>query len=333
MRKHLNYASALIITLLLAANVPAAGAAEAKRPGNGKVAIVNGTAIFQAEFDNELAFFKQRFKSQGKPLSDAQIPLIKKDILENLITRELLYQAGQKAGAAADKSKVNEQFENLKKRFPSEAEFKKALSGRKLSEADLKTQIEKGMVIQSFIEKQFAQKTTITEKEIKAYYDEHLDSFKQPEQVRASHILIKVDSQADKALKTKARKKIEKIKQRLSKGEDFAALAKEFSDCPSADKGGDLGYFKRGQMVKPFEEAAFLLKPDKISDIVETGFGYHLIKVTDKKAEKITGYENAKSKISPYLKQNKIQKEIRLYAEELKEKADIDRLLTGNSEN
>jgi peptidyl-prolyl cis-trans isomerase C len=112
-----------------------------------------------------------------------------------------------------------------------------------------------------------------------------------PEQVHARHILVKVDPKADATQKAAARKKIEDIQKQLKNGEDFSELAKKASDCPSNAKGGDVGYFGRGQMVKPFEDAAFSLKPGEVSGIVETEFGLHLIKVMDKKPEKIMDYQ------------------------------------------
>jgi peptidyl-prolyl cis-trans isomerase C len=187
------------------------------------------------------------------------------------------------------------------------------------------------MAIKEFIDKQFAQKITIPDKESKAYYESNPDLFKEPEQVQASHILIKVDSKTDDAQKAEARNKIEKIQKRLQKGEDFAALAKEFSQCPSNAKGGDLGYFRRGQMVPPFEQAAFGLKPGTISDIVETNFGYHLIKVIDKKSESTIPYNDVKERLEQNLKQKKIQKEITSYVEKLKAKARVERFSTNDS--
>jgi peptidyl-prolyl cis-trans isomerase C len=145
--------------------------------------------------------------------------------------------------------------------------------------------------------------------------------------VQASHILIKVDPQADESQRAEARKKIEEIKKKLGKGGDFAALAKEFSQCPSGSKGGDLGYFRRGQMVKAFEEAAFALKRGEVSDLIETKFGYHLIKAIDKKPETTIAFEEIKSKLGRYLKQNKVQEEVRQYVEKLKEKVKVERFL------
>jgi peptidyl-prolyl cis-trans isomerase C len=184
------------------------------------------------------------------------------------------------------------------------------------------------LAIQQFIDAHIAQKATVSDQEIKTFYESRPALFKQPEQVRASHILIKVEPQADESHKTAARKKIQKIQQRLQKGEDLAALAQEFSQCPSSAKGGDLGYFRRGQMVKPFEEAAFALKPGEVSDVVETKFGYHLIKVIEKKSETTIAFEDIKDRLEQYLKQEKVQKEVSLYAQKLKEKAKVERFLT-----
>ena len=151
--------------------------------------------------------------------------------------------------------------------------------------------------------------------------------FKQPEQIKASHILIKVDAKADEAQKAEARKKIEEVQQKLKDGGDFAALAKEYSEGPSSAKGGDLGYFRRGQMVKPFEDAALALKPNEVSDIVETRFGYHLIIVYDTKPEQTLAYADVKDKISQRMKQEKIEKEAVQYVDKLKKDAKLEKFL------
>jgi peptidyl-prolyl cis-trans isomerase C len=201
----------------------------------------------------------------------------------------------------------------------------------KISEATLKSQMRKNMAIQQFIDKEFVQKINVPEKEVKAFYVSQPDSFKEPEQVRARHILIKVDPGTDESKKAEARKKLKGIHNRLKKGEDFEALAKEFSEGPSGARGGDLGYFSRGQMVKPFEEVAFGLSPGKMSNIVETQFGYHLIKVVDKKPEGIVSFEEVKDRLIQYLKQQKVQEQVTLKIEKLKEKAKVERFLESNS--
>jgi peptidyl-prolyl cis-trans isomerase C len=178
------------------------------------------------------------------------------------------------------------------------------------------------------MDKEFFQKATVSHQEMKSYYDTHQDHFKKPEKVQASHILIEVDPQASASQKAEAQKKLKKIQEKVRKGEDFAALAKEHSQCPSSAQGGDLGYFQRGQMVKPFEEAAFALEAGKVSKIVETRFGYHLIKVMDKKPETTLPYKDVKGGLEEHLKQDKVRQEVRTYLEKLKEKAQVERFLT-----
>jgi len=298
-----------------------------KQTPQGKVAVVNGSVINRVDFDREVNRVQQRLSRMGKPLSDSQLSEIKKEVLENLINHELFYQESQKQGITVDEVAINEKVKKLKERFPSEAEFKSALSKANLSEDAIKSQFRRGMAIEQFIDKEFVEKITVSDKESKGYYDSHPDLFKKPEQVRASHILIKVDPGEDESQKVEARKKMEEIQEKAQKGEDFAALAKKFSEGPSSAKGGDLGYFGRGQMVKPFEEKAFALKPGEVSDIVETRFGYHLIKVMEKKPETTIAYEDIKDRLEQDLKREKVRKEVSLYVEKLKEKAKVERFL------
>jgi len=183
------------------------------------------------------------------------------------------------------------------------------------------------MSIQQLIDQQFIQKTKVPEKDIKNFYDSHPESFKEPEQIRARHILINVDSNADESTKTEARKKIKEVQKRLKKGEEFAALAKEFSEGPSGKNGGDLGFFKRSQMVKPFEDVAFALSPGKGSDLVETGFGYHLIKVVDKKPTSTVDYAKVRDRLQQYLQQQKVREKVDTHIKELKVKAKVERFL------
>jgi len=307
----------------------AVGAAEKEMPSQDKAAVVNGTVITQAELDRELSMGKRRSHMGGKALTDANLSAMRKDTLERLIDAELLYQESQKKGIKADEAALDER---LKKSFPDEADFKKICKRMNLTEAALKSQFLRGMAIQALIEQEIAQKTQVPDKEVKEYYDSHKESFHQLEQVQASHILIKVDPKAEASEKAEARKKIESIVKRLEKGEDFSALAKEASQCPSGAKGGDLGYFRRGQMVKPFEEVAFSLKPGELSNIVETKFGYHVIKVKDKKPQGTIPYEDAKEMITEKLKREKVQQEVERYVAKLKGEAKVERFVAEASD-
>lgn len=300
-------------------------AGKADRPAD-KVALVNGSIITRADYDRELKRAKQVY-GMGRPMGADMLSEVKKKALENLIERELLYQESQKREVKVDPAALGQQLDGLKKRFPNEEDFLKSLNKMGLTEASLKSEFRRALAVQQLIEDEIVQKVTVPEKDVQAYYDKNQKLFKQPERVRASHILISVDSKASKAKKAEAREKIDKIQAKLKKGEDFSALAKEFSQCPSSAKGGDLGYFAKGQMVKPFEEAAFALKPGEVSNVVETRFGYHLIKLVDKKPAATLSYQDAKGRIEQQIKRQKVNDEVGQYVAQLKDKAKIERFL------
>jgi len=276
-------------------------------------AVVNGAVITQDQFENEFGQVNQEFLKQGKTPTESQLMETKKSVLETLINRELLFQESQKTG--------------IKKRFPNQEEFEKALKPMKLTENDVKSQIGRALAIRELINKQIIQNIVIPDQESRIFYDTHPEAFKQPEEVRASHILAEVKPNAEKSEKSKAMEKIKKVQKQLGEGDEFAELAKKYSDGPSRTKGGDLGYFKRGQMVKPFEDTAFALEPNQVSDIVETDFGYHLIRVLDKRPKGVLPYEEVAQRINAYLAKEKEKKEINVYLEGIKKNAEIQRSL------
>ena len=322
-KKSLHIAAIFICILI---SLPAM-AEEEQKTADAKVAEINGVVISEEQFNKELNIHLERVARQGQQITDDQLTSLKKDILEGLIERELLYQESQRAGIKVQDQTIDEQLAAIKKRFPSEDEYIKALSQMKLTEDEVKSQISRGLAIRELIEQQITNKIEITDAESKAFYDGNLQLFKQPEQVKASHILIKVDAAATDAQKAEARQKITDIQQKLKDGGDFAELAKEYSEGPSNSRGGDLGYFGRGQMVKPFDEAVFAMKVDEVSGLVETRFGYHLIKVYDKKPEQTLAYADVKDKLDQRLKQEKIEKEATKYIDQLKKDAKIEKYL------
>jgi peptidyl-prolyl cis-trans isomerase C len=296
-----------------------------------KVAVVNGDVITRGDLDRAVDFGKRQAAQQGKPLSPEQLAALEKESLDKLIGIQLLYQASKKAGNTVDDKQVDEKFAEFRKRFPSEEAFKKAMGEWHVTEAAMKAELKKGMVTEALVTKKFVDKTTVPEEKAKAYYDSHPQFFKQPEKVKASHILIKVKPDASEAEKAEAMKKIKKVQEQLKNGDDFAEVAKKSSEGPTASKGGDLGYFGRGQMVGPFEETAFSLEPGKVSDVVKTQFGYHLIKVTDKKPESTIPFDTVKPRIEQYLKQEEVQKEIKKYIDNLRKDAKVEIFLKNAS--
>ena len=317
---------AVLVAALLLGNATISLAAAPKKAATGKVAVVNGVAISRSDFDREVFAIKNRIAPQGK-LEPAQEEQLRKSVLEKMIGGELLFQASKKKGIKVEPAAVDAELAQLKKRFPDDKTFKEAMSRSGVTEAVLKSQMQKNLSIERLIDQDFAAKATVTPEEAKDFYEKNKEKFKHPEQVRASHILIEVKPDAPEAEKKAARAKIEAIQKRLKAGEDFAKLAQENSQCPSSKRGGDLGYFAKCQMVPAFETAAFALKPGAVSDIVETQFGYHIIKVTDKKAEGTVPFDTAKDQIMQRLKMAKVQEAVGRYVAELEKSAKIERLL------
>ncbi len=300
--------------------------AAVKTSPSDPLARVNGTVITRGEVDRTIkAILTQNKQTQELPPEARK--QAEEATLENLISAELLYQAGSKLEVKDLDKQLEAKLTQSKSRFASTAEYEKALQTVGLSEKELTEFTRKDIIINNLVLKEIAPKVTISDEEAKKFYDDNIDRFKQPETVKASHILIGVDPKATPEEKQKAKEKAEAILKKVKAGEDFAALAKKESTCPSGAQGGDLGFFTKGQMVAPFEKAAFALKPGEISDVVETQFGYHVIKVTDKKSGEAVKFDEAKEKIKDYLKGQKIQKAVGDYIVTLRSNAKVEKLL------
>lgn len=307
--------------------IPSSVGAGNGNPQTDPVALVNGSGISREEYEREMNQVRNRMLRQGRQVSDSQLMEIKRVVLDNIIGRELLYQESRKQGVLVKTSDTEARWLSMKDSYPSEVEFKNALTEMNLSEESLRTQLERSIALQQFIDGKIGLSITVVEKETKEFYNKNPAYFKKPETVHARHILIKVQPDGDASQKAAARKKIETIQRRLSAGEDFSTLARTFSEGPTGVKGGDLGFFGRGQMVKSFEDAAFALNPGEVSDLVRSSFGYHLINVIDKKPESIYPYDDVKESIYQNLRRQRVDKEVKHYVEKLKSRADVKTFL------
>jgi peptidyl-prolyl cis-trans isomerase C len=290
-----------------------------------EIASVNGKAIYKSQYERMLSVFKKRVTHKGRQMNDQELMAIKNRILENLIDSELLYQQSQKEGIKVADQAVNQRIDAIKKRFPDEKAYKQVIEKMHVSEKEFRAEIQRALAIRQLLDTDVRKKNSVTEKESKKYYNNNLDLFKRPEQVKASQIWIKFTPGAAESKKIQARKKIEMIQQKLIKGEDFGKLAKAYSEGPSAPRGGALGYFKRGQMLKPIEDAAFALNVGEVSGIIETRVGYHLVKVIDKRPAGTIPYKDVRPMIEKKLKKEKERTEIQNYIESLKKSAKIKR--------
>jgi peptidyl-prolyl cis-trans isomerase C len=280
-----------------------------------------------SDYEAGLDQLNRQIAMTGKQPDEKEMPAMKQKVLDSLITRELLKQEVEKRGIKADEAEVNAQLEAIKKGSSPE-DFAKSLKQMNITEQDLKDNIASQLAIKKLIETDLGPKVAVTPEEAKAFYDGNPEVFKTPPMVRASHILVKVDKDATPEQKAKALDKMKGIQKRLQNGEDFAKVATEVSDCPSKEKGGDLNFFQKGQMVPPFEKAAFAMQPGQTSDIVETEFGYHIIKMTDKKDQTTVTFEEIKPRIEQHLKNEKMtRQEFPKYVEALKSKAKIEILV------
>jgi peptidyl-prolyl cis-trans isomerase C len=321
---------AFTLIALLALSVTGMGEgaeAEEAKASKGIAAVVNGTAIKQEEVDRHMDALERSLFLEGKIIPPDKALEAKRRILERLIDEELLYQESERKKVEVEQSAVDEEIRRWREQFSSDEEFKRGMADMNLSEEDLKSYIRRMLCVRKLLDEEIVSKVKISEEEVRLFYDTQPDLFQQKEEVRASHILVRAATNIDDSEKKEARQKLERIRQRLEQGEDFAALAKEFSQCPSAARGGDLGYFSKGKMVKAFEKVAFALKIGEISDIVETEFGFHLIKVTDKKSEGMKTYDESKDNIRKYLLGTTVRRERSLYLDGLKNKAKVERFL------
>jgi len=300
----------------------AAPSSAAATPLKGTVARVNGTAIDAIELRRA-----KKVLLRGQTVPAEQQAALDKQAVEQLISAELLYQAATKHEPKDLAKQVDAKVAQGKARFKDEQTFTKAIKDLEMDEKDLREYTRRDLVISNFVETTFVSKATVSEAETRAFYDTNPEKFKRDEAVKASHILIGVDAKASAADKKKAQDKAIKLRKELAGGADFAALAKGNSTCPSSAQGGDLGFFGKGQMVPAFEKAAFALKPGEISDVVETQFGYHIIKVTEKKPAEKAEFKDVKTKIEEFLKGQKVNEAIQKYLADARKSAKIEILL------
>jgi peptidyl-prolyl cis-trans isomerase C len=290
-----------------------------------KVMSINGQPITETEVAREQALLMQRMDAK---LSPEQLESIRETMrghaVDSIINRTLLLQAAEREGITVSQEEIEAKVEQIKNKFDSEESFIGHLKENGMTLKDVLKEVEKGVKLEALIDKQTANLKKATDEDIEEFYNSNIDRFKQPERVRASHVLVKKGAEDSEQTKKEKRQKIEKIQMDLKKGGDFAAIAAEYSDCPSKAKGGDLGFFSRGQMVKPFEDSAFALKPGEISGIVETKFGYHIIKLTEREEPRTIPLNEVREDIAEYLERLKKQEEIKKYISGLHDAAKIE---------
>lgn len=292
---------------------------------DGIVAKVNGVGLTQAEFNRNWEYFLQRNRIPGNHVDkEGKLTEYRKQVLDRLVDEELLFQEAKKLKLIAGKDMVDAEIEKARSQFPTPEAFKEALAQNKLNEETLSTVISRTLSIQAFVEKNVAKDIAVSDAEIHDFYTGNKDKFESPEQARARHILVKVDEKADEKTRQAAKAKADDLLAQLKGGANFEELAKKSSDCPSAPQGGDLGFFTRGQMVPAFETAALALKPGELSGVVTTLFGYHIIKLEEKKAAGMVPEAEVAPKIREFLTAQKTGVAVQQNLKTLRDKAKIE---------
>ena len=288
------------------------------------IARVNDQPVTKTEFDR---LIKNMEMGAGQPVPADRRDEIFRKAIDQLVTYTVLSQEVKARNVSVADAEIESNIGEMRKRFPTEQEFQKALSSRGMTMERLRADARVDMAINKLMETELANQAEATDAQVREFYDKNPDKFKEDERVRASHILIAADQKADAATKQKARARAEALAKQAKGGADFAKLAKENSSDGSAAQGGDLNFMQRGQTVAPFDKVLFSLEPGQISDVVETEFGFHVIKVTEKKPASTVPFEQVSPRIRDYLTEQQKQEKAQAFIESLKKKAKIEVLV------
>jgi peptidyl-prolyl cis-trans isomerase C len=285
------------------------------------VARVNETPILKEDFLARAKFIQSEI---GLPEGDLPI-MIYRTILDEMVDMELLYQASQDRNFRAESDEIEERYQELVRRFPSEEAFLSQLKLPSVSPERFKELMYKDLSVQKLIAADFSPLVSVSDEAKLSYYRENKDKMEEPERLKLRHILTRVERGASESEKAKALKQIKDIHQTvLQEGVDFAAVAREFSDdLETKDSGGEL-VIQRGETVPVFEKTAFNLEPGSVSDVIETRFGFHVIKLCERIPARVTPYEEMEPVIEEVLQQKALKDLIDSEIKGLREKASLE---------
>jgi peptidyl-prolyl cis-trans isomerase C len=284
------------------------------------IADCNGDTIPKAEFESAVRAVEQR--------AGGAVPAEKRDevyrsVLEDLVAYRLLkHEVKQRQLAVAD-TEVDARINAFKQQAGSEANFREMLRAQQITEAKLREDARTDLLVAKFLDQEVNQKVLVKPTDVATFYEKNPDRFQQGETLRASHILVGVPGGADDKTRAALRARAEAALKAAKGGQDFARLARQYSQDSSSQRGGDLGFFPRGQMVPAFDQAAFALAPGQVSDLVETEFGYHIIKATEKRPARVVPFVEAAAQIQDFLEQQQRQEKGKALVDQLKAKGKV----------
>lgn len=289
------------------------------------VATVNGKAILGAEIEKEVQGMQMQASRRLPPEQIAQlVPRMRQQAVANLVNKQLLLNAVADKKITVGDDEIKKAIADMMKNAPPGQTLESALKEAGITTEQFNNQMREGLSIQKLITEQSKDSTTVSDDDVKKFYTEHPEQFKHPETCSARHILVQFDAKDDDAKKAEKKKKAEATRKRLVDGEDFAKVCAEVSDDPgSKAKGGLYENFPRGQMVPPFENACFSQKIGEVGPLVETQFGYHIIKVEKRAEAGTTSLDEIKDKLKDYLGTQKKQEAAQKFLKALHEGAKI----------
>jgi peptidyl-prolyl cis-trans isomerase C len=286
-------------------------------------ATVNGVGILRTDLERTIDQVVGSYAASGQIVPESQMAELTSQILDQLIAQELLIQEAVVLEIEYTELQAEADYQDIRSQVPADADWAVVLQNNNTTDEELRDSLHRTGILQQMLAIATEGVAPATEDEIEQFYLDNPEYFQTGETVTARHILISTDGLTDEAEITEACARAEEIREELLAGADFALLAIERSEGPSATQGGNLGTFGRGQMVAPFEEAAFALEVDAISEVVQTQFGFHVIQVTDKTEAGLIELADVSASIGQYVGQLKQEEALNAYVNELREVAEV----------
>jgi peptidyl-prolyl cis-trans isomerase C len=295
-------------------------------PSNPKFILAekDNWTVTRGELNNELNGYFQERQITPAQVGPSRMPMLETAMLKNMVLEKLiLAHAATLPLKDVDKDEADA-FDHLKARFPTEKEFQDQLKQAGLSVDDFKKRIHDQVLIHKVLDAEALQNTDPSEQEVNDFYLKHKNLFNVPPKLRASRVLVIVDAKASPADKAAKKQAIDKAHERVAKGEDFSKVAMQVSeDRYSAPKGGDIGFFQRGENETQFDDVAFSSKVGALSPVFETPMGYQFIKVTETRPGGPVSIAEARASIAQHLKQDKMAHQEQAYTEKLLKDSDV----------
>lgn len=288
------------------------------------VARVNGEKIERWELESAV---KQAEANAGAAVPAEQRDRVLRSVLDEVVTYHMLAQESRAEQLTVTDAELDAHLKMIRDMFPTEEAFQQALLLRALTPDRLRQQERRALAYQKLLQIQVESKVSVPDAEVDTFYKENLDKFKQGETIHASHIFLPVAKGATPAQKKEVRGRAEQALKEVKQGGDFAAVAKKYSDDTTAENGGDLGFFGKGDLPPDFEAVAFAMKPGQTSDVVELGAGYHIIRVLERRAPRTAPLEEVRNDVKAFLVQGRRQARMEEFLKGLKAKTKIEILV------